>query len=294
MAKHFHKKPNLYASHIQLKVSDLKRSVEYYTAVLGFKVLEEAKDRVYLTVDGKTSILSLIQVENPAPLRIGQTGLYHVAFLLPTKRDFGNLVRHLVKMDVRIGAGDHHVSEAIYLEDPDGNGIELYIDRPEEHWIWEDHQVHMTVEAVDFNPILAAADGNWSGLPQDTVIGHIHLSVADIHASRSFYTKVLDYRVVCEYGEQAVFVSTGKYHHHLAFNIWNGAHGQPAPANAVGLKSFTIVLRDEAYGEEVKEKLKNAGFAVTMYGDAPKYGGKQSFSTVDPNGFTILFTVEGE
>lgn len=294
MAKHFHEKPNMYVSHIQLKVSDLARSLEFYKSVIGFKVLEQTKDTAYLTADGKASLVSLVEIENPIPLRLGQTGLYHMALLLPSKEDFGNMIKHLLELDIRFGAGDHQVSQAIYLEDPDGNGIELYIDRPEDTWIWQDNFVYMTVEEVDFEEILGAADGNWLGLPQDTVIGHIHLSVADLDATRDFYTKVLDYQVVSDYSKKAIFVSTGKYHHHLAFNIWNSKDGIPAPANAVGLKSFTVVLKDELYAEEVKDKLKVAGYPVDIYNEAPKYGGIQYFSTVDVNGFRILFTLEGE
>lgn len=294
MATHFHKKPNMYASHIQLKVSNLARSVEFYQTVIGFKVLEQTKDTVYLTVDGKNSLVSLIQVDNALPLRKGQTGLYHMAILLPTKKDFGNLIKHFINLDIRIGAGDHHVSEAIYLDDPDGNGIEVYIDRSEDNWIWKDGFVYMTVEEVVFQTILEAADGNWTGLPKDTVMGHIHLSVADIAITRQFYTDVLDYNVVCEYQKNALFVSTGKYHHHLGFNIWNSANGIPAPRNSVGLKSFTTVLKGEEYAEQVKIKLKAAGYLVEIYEEGPNYGGTQSFSTVDPNGIRILFTVAGK
>ena len=294
MAKYFHKKPNMYVSHIQLKVSDLARSLEFYKNVIGFTVLEETKDRVYLTTDGKSSLVSLIQVENAVPLQRNQTGLYHMALLLPSEKDFGNIIKHLINLGVRIGAGDHHVSVAVYLEDPDGNGIELYFDRPEDTWIWQNDSVYMTIERVDFKEFIDAADDNWRGLPEDTVIGHIHLSVANIDAARHFYTKVLDYNVVNNDFDKAIFISTGKYHHHLAFNAWNSENGPSAPPSAVGLKSFTIVLKDKAYAEEVKSKLKAAGYLAEVYDDEPKYVGKQFFSTVDVNGFLILLTIEGE
>lgn len=294
MAKHFHEKPNMYVSHIQLKVSNLARSLEFYEKVIGFRVLERNGDRVYLTTDGKSSPVSLVQIEDAAPLRRGQTGLYHMALLLPARRDFGNMLQYLIDMDVRFGGGDHHVSEAIYLEDPDGNGIELYADRSEDSWIWQNDRVYMTTEALDYRDILEGADGNWTGLAEETILGHVHLSVADLDATRDFYTKVLDYRVVNDKYNKALFVSTGKYHHHLAFNVWYSENGYPAPANAVGLKSFTIVLKDEAYGDEVRDKLKAADYPVEIYDDGPQYSGKQNFSTVDVNGFRILFMVEGE
>ena len=140
-----------------------------------------------------------------------------------------------------------NVSEALYLNDPDGNGIEIYIDRDADEWTWnEEGYVHMTTEHLNFQPILAEADGKWDGLPEGTVMGHIHLSVADLTATEKFYTDVLDYEVVTRYGAQALFISTGKYHHHIGLNTWQSNGGQAAPADAVGLKSYTVVLNDAA------------------------------------------------
>jgi len=293
MAKHFHEKPNMYVSHIQLKVSNLARSLEFYEKVIGFRVLERNGDRVYLTTDGKSSPVSLVQIEDAAPLRRGQTGLYHMALLLPARRDFGNMLQYLIDMDVRFGGGDHHVSEAIYLEDPDGNGIELYADRSEDSWIWQNDRVYMTTEALDYRDILEGADGNWTGLPEGTILGHVHLSVADLEDTGDFYTRVLDFRIVNDNYSKAMFVSTGNYHHHLAFNVWHSEDGLPAPDYAVGLNFFTIVLKDQAYAEEVKSRLKAAGHTIEFYAGETEYGGEQIFSTVDVNGFRIVFTVEG-
>ena len=292
MTTHFHKKPNLYTSHVQLKVSDLERSLAYYTAIIGFQVLNQTKDTAYLTVDGTSSLISLVEVKNAVSPQ-GFTGLYHFALLLPTRKDLGNLVQHFIQHNVRLGAADHEVSEALYLNDPDGNGIEIYIDRPEQDWAWtHDGLVHMTTEQLDFQPILAEADGNWTGLPAGTVMGHIHLSVSDLSKTEDFYTNVLDYQVVCRYGNQALFISTGNYHHHIGLNTWQ-SNGRPAlPDHAAGLKSYTVVLKDEAYAVAVKDRLQAAGMRVEHYAEGPLYGGKQLFSTVDPNGIRILFTTE--
>lgn len=294
MATHFHQKPNLYTSHVQLKVSDLARSIEFYTTIIGFQLLEQTADTAYLTVDGQTSLVSLIEVPH-AVSQQGFTGLYHVALLLPTRKDLGNIIQHFIQTNTRLGAADHDVSEALYLSDPDGNGIEIYIDRPEQEWTWNRNgQVHMVTEQLNFQAILAEADGAWRGLPKGTVIGHMHLSVNDLAQTEAFYTKLLDFNIVCEYGGQALFVSTGNYHHHIGFNTWHSA-GRPAlPEHAVGLQSFTIVLKDEAYAQAVKEKLRIAGVTVELYEKAPVYGGKQLFSTVDPSGIRIIFTVEVE
>ncbi|MGN7479095.1 VOC family protein [Solibacillus silvestris] len=295
MATHFHKKPNLYPAHVQLKVSDLARSIEYYTTIIGFKVLQRTGSEAYLTADGQTILVSLIEIQNAQPLQRGFAGLYHLALLLPSRKDLGNIVQHFVNLNIRLGAADHDVSEALYLNDPDGNGIEIYIDRDESEWTWfDDGQVNMVTEQLNFQPILTAADGNWTGLPAETVMGHVHLSVANLDKSEQFYTNVLDYNVVTRYGTQALFVSTGKYHHHFGLNTWNSNNGQAPEENMVGLKSVTIVLKDEHYAEEVKQSLNANGFIVENFAEAPAYGGAQLFSTVDPNGLRILFTLDGE
>ncbi|MEK4081723.1 VOC family protein [Solibacillus sp. FSL K6-1126] len=295
MATHFHKKPNLYPAHVQLKVSDLVRSIEYYTTVIGFKVLQQTETEAYLTADGQTSLVSLVEVQNAQPLKQGFAGLYHLALLLPSRKDLGNIVQHFINLNVRIGAADHDVSEALYLNDPDGNGIEIYIDRHESEWTWnQDEQVHMVTEQLNFQPILAAADGNWNGLPADTVMGHVHLSVVNLDKSEQFYTNVLDYNVVTRYGAQALFVSTGKYHHHFGLNTWNSNNGHAPTNDMVGLKSFTVVLKNAQYAEEVKQSLTTNGFIVENFAEAPAHGGTQLFSTVDPNGLRIIFTLDGE
>lgn len=294
MTTAFHKKPNMYTSHLQLKVRNLNTAIEFYKTVLGFQVLEQGTNTVYLTHDGTTSMLSL--VEQPDALsHQGFTGLYHIAFLLPTRKDLGNIIQHFIAQNVRVGAGDHDVSEALYINDPDGNGIEIYWDRPKENWRWDgEEQVHMTTEQLNVPSILAEADGTWNGLPKGTVIGHVHLSVSDLAATEKFYTNVLDYEIVTRYGGQALFASTGKYHHHFGFNTWQSAGSSPRPDNATGLVHFTVVLKDEQYATSARAALEAAGAEVSVIADAPKFGGKQLFSTVDPNGIRIIFTVDGE
>ena len=295
MTNHFHKKPNMYTSHVQLKVSNLTKSIEYYTTIIGFTVLSQTADTAYLTVDGKTSLVSLVEVPNATPLQRGVTGLYHLALLLPSHKDLGNIIQHFIELNVRIGAGDHHVSEALYLYDPDSNGIEIYVDRDESEWIWDENgHVYMTTEQVNFQPLLALADGNWNGLPEETVMGHIHLSVANLTETEAFYTNVLNYKVVTRYGGQALFISTGNYHHHIGLNTWNSAGGNKPTATMVGLKSYTVVLKDVAYAQQVKEKLIEHNYSVEPFTEAPAYGGEQIFSTIDPNGLRIVFTVDGE
>ncbi|TSI03996.1 VOC family protein [Lysinibacillus sp. BW-2-10] len=295
MPTHFHKKPNTYVSHVQIKVSNLERSIEYYKTIIGFDVLEQTNQTAVLTFDGATSILSLEEVEAALPLAGGQTGLYHFAILLPTRKDLGNFLQHVAEKNIRIGAGDHHVSEALYLYDPDGNGIEVYIDRPEEEWIWYgDSTVHMVTEQLNVQSIMADGNGQWKGLPQGTVMGHIHLSVSDLEATEKFYTEALGFEVVTRYGAQALFISTGKYHHHIGLNTWNSGGGVKAPDNSVGLKSYTLVLDNAEQAEKIKANLTAMGAKVEQFEGAPTFGGAQAFSTEDPSGIRIIFTLEGE
>ncbi len=295
MSTHFHKKPNMYVSHVQIKVSNLERSVEFYKTIIGFKILEQTKISASLTFDGVTSILSLEEVSNAIPLQKGQTGLYHFAILLPSRKDLGNFIQHIVKHNVRIGAGDHHVSEAIYLYDPDGNGIEVYTDRPENEWIWYgDSTVQMVTEQLNIQSILADATNSWRGLPDGTVMGHIHLSVANLPDSEKFYTEGLGYNIVARYSSQALFISTGKYHHHVGLNTWNSAGGKPAGKNTVGLKSFTLVVDNLEKAEQIKENLTKLGVKIEHFNEAPIFGGSQLFSSIDPSGNRIIFTLEGE
>ncbi|MFC7686806.1 VOC family protein [Ureibacillus sp. GCM10028918] len=295
MPTHFHKKPNMYVSHVQLKVSNLERSIDYYKSVIGFHVLEQTTTSAVLTFDGSTSLLSLEEVPNALPLRRGQTGLYHFALLLPTRKDLGNFIQHIIQQNVRAGAGDHHVSEAFYLNDPDGNGIEVYADRPEQEWLWhDDGMVYMTTEQVDVQSVLRDADGTWNGIPYETVMGHIHLSVANLEESEKFYTQALGYEIVTRYGNQALFISSGKYHHHIGLNTWESLGGTQIPENGVGLKSFTIVLDNESQANKIKDDLALIGAKVEQFEGASKFGGAQAFSTVDPSGIRIIFTFDGE
>lgn len=294
MPTHFHKKPNTYVSHVQLKVSNLERSLEYYTTIIGFHVLDQTKTSAVLTVDGKTSILSLEEVPNALPLQNGLTGLYHFAILLPTRKDLGNIVQHFIQYNVRLGASDHYVSEALYLSDPDGNGIEIYSDRPENKWSWNGQYVDMNTIQLNFQPILEEADGQWDGLPEGTVMGHIHLSVANLAETEEFYTKALGFDVVNRYGNQALFISTGRYHHHIGLNTWHSAGGVKASENHVGLKSYTLVLDNKNQAEIIKENLLKIGAKVEQFDGAPKFGGRQEFSAEDPSGIRIIFTLDGE
>mgnify|MGYP001943920186 CR=1 FL=1 len=281
----FHRKPITYVNHVAMKVTDLERSLKFYQEIIGFDILERTDRTANLTTDGKTSILSLKQPEDVISKQGRTTGLYHFAILLPKKEDLANIVAHFVENNIRFGSSDHLVSEALYLYDPDGNQMEIYIDRDSSEWDWNGEEVVMAVDPLDFERLLEHRTPNkkWTRLPKDTLIGHIHLHVSELKKTEEFYVKGLGMEVVNRFGGQALFFSYGKYHHHVATNTWNGV-GAPAPApNGVGLESFTLLFDNEKVREQTVYQLKQI--------DAEVMKEEDDFVTFDPSGNRIKLSV---
>ncbi|MHA6261555.1 VOC family protein [Sporosarcina sp. CAU 1771] len=280
----FHSKPNTYVKHVNIKVQDLDRSLTFYQKVLGFQILEQTDKTAKLTTDGNTNILSLEQPENVVPQQGKTTGLYHFALLLPKRSDLADIVHHFIEIGFRFGSSDHLVSEALYLSDPDGNGIEIYTDREPSEWTWTNGEVAMTVDPIDFTDLLSEGkQTEWSGLPAGTIMGHIHLHVSELKKAEEFYTQGLGFEVVSRFGNQATFIATGKYHHQIALNTWAGVGAPTPPLNSVGLKSFSIVLADDTTRQNVIARLKDIGFSVTEENG--------SFITHDSSGNQILLEI---
>ncbi|KOS71593.1 glyoxalase [Lysinibacillus contaminans] len=277
---HFHEKPNTYVTNVEIKVRDLQRSLKYYQEVIGFKILTVETKKATLTADGQTALLTIVQPDAVEEKTGFTTGLYHFALLLPTRRDLANIITHFRQTGVYFGASDHDVSEALYLQDPDDNGIEIYIDRPEENWTWTSDQVHMVTDPLNIPAILAEANGEWNGLPAGTVMGHIHLSVSSLSAAEEFYTKGLGFDVVTRYGGQALFISTGRYHHHIGLNTWYSENAPKLGENQIGLKTYSLILDNEAQAANMKENLRAIGAPVIEFD-----GG---FQTEDPAGNVVL------
>ncbi|MFD1781363.1 VOC family protein [Fredinandcohnia salidurans] len=259
----YQRPPYTFVELVELKVTDLQRSLTFYQNIIGFKVLEQSERKALLTADGKTALLSIEQPENITPKEPRRTGLYHFALLLPSRAELGKVLYHLVQNNIPIGASDHAVSEALYLDDPDGNGIEIYADRPDAEWEWSNGEVKMVTEPLDGQGVLAAANGEkWTGLPEGTVMGHIHMHVSELAKTEEYYTKGLGFDVVTRYGGMALFISTGGYHHHIGLNTWSGV-GAPAPSeNSAGIKRFTLVLPTENALQTTIENLKKIGAYV--------------------------------
>lgn len=281
----FHSKQSTFVGHVNLKVENLERSLQYYKEIIGFDILEQTSQTAKLTTDGKTSILSLEQPENIIPKQGRTTGLYHFALLLPEKIDLANIVFHLSEKAVRFGSSDHLVSEALYLHDPDGNEIEIYIDRDPSEWSWNGEEVAMAVDPLDFERLLAnrVPGKSWEGLPEGTLMGHVHLHVSELEKTEEFYVKGLGFDVVNRYGRQALFLSTGKYHHHIGVNTWNGVGAPKPPENSVGMESFTLILPNEEAIKETVDNLQKIGVPVT------EEDGRRI--TYDPSGIRIELAV---
>ncbi len=281
----FHKKPATFVENVHLKVENLDRSLKFYQTILGFDILERTSESAKLTTDGETSILSLEQPSDVIPKQGRTSGLYHFAILLPSKTDLANFVVHLAQNQIPIGSSDHQVSLALYFNDPDGNGIEVYCDRDAAEWTWQGDQVVMTVDPLDFDDLLKHATSTtaWQGMPKDTVMGHIHLHVSEIKSAEEFYVKGLGFKVVTRYGGQAIFLSTADYHHHIGVNVWNGVGAPTPPENSVGLSSYTLNYPDEGARQEAINRLKELGAQVKE--------SSNQWVTKDPSGNRIILAV---
>jgi len=263
MTKTIH--PSTYIGLVKLKISDLERSVAFYTEVVGLRILSQTENIAELTVDGKQPLLILEQIENAVILpERSVAGLYHFAILVPDRISLGLSLRNLIKFNVGVGQGDHLVSEALYINDPDNNGIEIYADRPKESWKRDANGEYvMTTDPVDVDGLLAISDGKtWSGLSEDTIMGHVHFHVSDLQKTEAFYCGILGFDVTAHYGAMALFISEGGYHHHIGLNTWAGVGAPPAPHDAVGLDYFTLVLPNHEELDKVIVQLKDAGISV--------------------------------
>ncbi|MFS0690276.1 VOC family protein [Sporosarcina sp. 179-K 8C2 HS] len=280
----FHQPPQIYTGEVVLKVTDLDKLTSFYTEIIGFRVLKKEDNRIVLTADGKNPLLVLEQPEHIIPKEPRRTGLYHLALLLPTRADLGKAIKHFSKNQIPLGASDHLVSEALYLSDPDGNGIEIYRDREPESWKWQNDFVAMSTDPLDARAIVEeSGNEEWNGLPSGTIMGHVHLHVASLPETQAFY-EALGFRVVTHY-PQALFMSTGNYHHHLGLNTWNGA-GAPRPSiESAGLKAYTLVYPDEETLAAAIERIEGLGATV-----ASKAG---QFVTEDPAGNGIILRIHG-
>ena len=273
---------------VALTVPNLERSLEFYEQGLGLQVERYQKGHAILRPSAGRDLLEL--VEKIGAIRpVGRkTGLYHMAILLPSRLDLARALRRLVQIRWPVqGAADHLVSEALYLSDPDGNGIEIYRDRPRDEWPYREGQIQMATDPLDVQGLQSELQDDrqpWSGLPSATVLGHVHLKVAGIPEAETFYRRVLGFDLVTRYGPSAAFVSAGGYHHHIGLNTWESAGAPPPAPDSAGLRYFTLRLPDETELGKVTARIRQAGIALQ---ETP-----QGLLVRDPSGNGIMLRTD--
>ncbi len=259
----FHGKDNIYAKGLVLRVRDLEVSESFYRDLLGFRLLAREDSRVLLTADGKSPIITLKKEGTVLAKAPRRTGLYHFALLLPSELELGLFLKQLVKAQYPLAGGSNHgVSQAIYFDDPDRNGIEVYADLDPEDWVRRDDSIEMVTLPLDYERLLSlAGDQDWQGMPEKTILGHMHLHVADLEEAKKFYIDGLGMDLILEMGGSAVFTSSAGYHHHIAFNIWAGRGAKPLDDSMAGMDYYSLEFPSRRVMEERLERLKALGFA---------------------------------
>lgn len=247
---------------VRLQVRDLQRSIDYYERVLGLHAAARTVDTAALGPAGGNPLVWLHAKPGIKPVpRRGAFGLYHFAILLPGRAALGRFVAHLSRLDARVGMADHLVSEALYLTDPDGLGIEVYADRPRTAWRQDGRELTMTTDELDVRDLVAAGGTEpWQGVPAGTAMGHVHLHVGDLDDADAFYHGALGFdKTVWSY-PGALFFSAGGYHHHLGTNTWSP--GPSASDDEARLLEWELVVPDEEEVARAARSLRGAGYVA--------------------------------
>jgi catechol 2,3-dioxygenase len=269
---------------VHLQVADVERSLAFYQTTLGLRLLHQEGPHAQLGARDSDTLLLMLH-ERPgarAAVSRGRLGLFHFAVLLPDRPSLGRFVRHLAEIGAASGAADHFVSESVYLQDPDNLGIEVYADRSRDTWRRVGRQLMMGTEPLDLAGLERAAGASlWTGMPDGTVMGHIHLHVGDLAAASAFFSDGLGFDVtVWEYPGALFFAASG-YHHHLGANTWAGRNAQPPAEDDAQLLEWTIELPDATALASLADNLANAGYPVAR---VDQNGAEPALLTRDPWG----------
>jgi catechol 2,3-dioxygenase len=270
---------------VRLTVGDLDGARDFYRDAIGLSELDHADGVVRLGTTNGESLVELAGSPDAPPRPRGTSGLFHLAILVPTRADLARALQRVAEAGWRLsGASDHLVSEALYLNDPEGNGIELYRDRPREEWPVRDGVLQMDTLPLDLDGVLGELhrEDAEAAMPVGTRMGHVHLNVSDLTAAEAFYAGALGFDVTVRGYPGALFVSAGGYHHHLGLNTWAGEGAPPAPEGSRGLRQFEIRLpgADQLAAEE--DRLREAGFEPRRDGDEVR--------ATDPSGNAVVLS----
>jgi len=291
--------PSTSVANVRLNVYSVEKSLHFYRDLLGFQVIGKSSDDNALLApidsNNKNHLLQLSRVDTShrvnegeqSPIR--QAGLYHFAFLLPSRRHLANIFRHLTENSNQLyfeGAADHSVSESLYLRDPDSNGVEIYRDRVQSEWKrTSQFQVEMKTDHLNLEQLLREGEDRkkWR-MPSDTVIGHVHLHVSDLIKSMNFYSKILGLHHTCSY-PGANFFAADSYHHHIATNTWLGNDISKADSRQPGLDHFSLNLKSKENLEELLSQLQH--IEIEEIRDDSNKINKESFFILDPDKIKI-------
>ena len=243
---------------IDIRVRDLKDSLNFYSDLNGFKIVDQNDFEAILSSTGVLPYIIKLTEDKSAPVRIkGSTGLFHMAFLFPNRKELARVFMRLFKNNIKFqGFSDHLVSEAIYLSDPDGNGVELYTDKPRDQWQESHGQILMDTLPLDLSKVTSELDDPeiWNGIHPDTTLGHIHLNVSELKKAEEFYNEILGFRITNTQFPKALFLGAGGYHHHIGSNTWMLDKRAKADENSLGMTSFTIRIPDDNYINLISER----------------------------------------
>jgi catechol 2,3-dioxygenase len=277
--------PETHIGKIRLRVADIDDLTTFYERVVGLRAIERDGELVRLGPEGGEPVIELVSAPD-APRAPGfSTGLFHLAILMPDRVELACALRRVASAGWRLtGASDHLVSEALYLQDPEGNGIEIYRDRPREQWNRDNGELRMATLPLDLDGVLSeggSGEEAANGMPAGTTMGHVHLQVADIPAAEGFYNGALGLDVMVRSYPGALFLSAGGYHHHVGLNTWQSQGAPPPPEGALGLDRYELVLPSEAALDAAADGLADRGDPVRL---------EEGVLATDPSGNRVLLT----
>lgn len=247
---------------ITLRVKNIEKMRDYYLKLLKMKVLNDKKEngkREIILGTKTVPLIKMISFGNEVLKNDNETNVFHIAYLLPERKDLGNFLRNCVKELIKLdGVGDHNVSEAVYLTDPEGNGIEVYVDRDSNTWKWENGHVIMGTETIDLEDLLRISENLPDfEIPENTKIGHVHLETFNLENDKDFYIKALGLEIVSKL-PKAYFLSIGKYHHQFGMNQWNGKRKIPKNDNSTGVEEIHLSLVKEKFEKNFPNTKENS------------------------------------